>query len=152
MPTNILRQIHAGHHGAAKPAPSDPRIAVLKSGSISIRLGLAATETANRIWNALPLYSNAERWGQCVRFEVPVRTGRDRTARINATVGEIYFWVEDERILVPFGPTPISRPGQCRLASPSNIWAVALDDVRALAAVQGGDMIGLEAVPTSTRT
>lgn len=151
MPTNILRQIHAGHHGSPKQHPAAQRVVRLVSGSTSIRLGLATTETASRIWNALPLHSNAETWGQCVRFEVPVRTGRDRTARVNGTVGEIYFWVEDDRILVPFGPTPISRPGQCRLPSPANVWAVALDDVRALAAVQGGDKIAVlaEAEPTT---
>ena len=124
---------------------------MLTAGAVRVRLQLAATETADRIWRALPLYSNVETWGESVHFEIPVKSGRDRTARLNGVSGEFYFWVEDDRILVPFGPTPISRPGECRLPSPANVWAVALDDVGALRVIRAGSKIGLvaEHVPSS---
>ena len=37
-----------------------------------------------------------------------------------------------------FGPTPISAPGEIRLASPCNIWAKAAGDVRCLSAIAAG--------------
>ena len=145
MPTNILRKAA----DARKPQPkatrteSGPRSAVLTAGRISIRIELAETPTADLVWRALPLHSTAETWGQAIHFETPLEAGRDRTARINAVVGDIYFWVEDDRIIIPFGATPISRPGEIRLSSPANIWARALDDVKALAAVQPGQKVSL---------
>ena len=60
-----------------------------------------------------------------------------------AAIGEIYFWVEEDRIIVPFGRTPISAPGECRLASPSNVIGRALDDVTALGRVQPGAKVSL---------
>ncbi len=43
-------------------------------------------------------------------------------------------------------PTPISRSDETRLTAPANIWARALDDVRALAAIGRGDQVVVEAL------
>src|SRR5262245_9178188 len=148
MPTNILRKVA----DSRKPEPRERqpagelRIAVLTAGRApSIRLELRDTPTARLVWQALPLYSTAETWGASVHFETPLETGRDRTARMLGTVGEVYFWTEDDRILVPFGPTPISRPGEIRLPCPCNVWARALDDVTVLAKVTPGEKVSLVA-------
>ena len=145
MPTNILRKAADGRKPQPKASRTGvaPRRAVLTAGRVSIRIELAATPTADLVWHALPLYSTAETWGAAVHFETPLEAGRDRSAKVIAKPGEIYFWVEDDRIIVPFGPTPISRPGECRLASPANVWAIALDDVAALAAVTPGEKVTL---------
>ena len=147
MPTNLLRKADGKPQRAGQTAASGPRIATLTAGSARIRLALADSATADRIWQALPLHSTAQTWGESIHFEIPVESGRDRTARINGAVGEIYFWTEDDRVLIPFGPTAISRAGECRLPSPANVWAVALDDVHALAAVRPGEKVSLVAVP-----
>ena len=101
--------------------------------------------TADRIWSTLPIYSTAETWGQSLHFETPVETGRDRTARTLAQPGDICFWSEDDRILIAFGPTPISRPGEIRLPRPCNIWAKALDDVTPLKDVSPGEKVSVTA-------
>lgn len=147
MPTNILRKAADQRKAQAQPprAKTTPRVAVLTIGRVSIELDLADTPTADLVWQALPLHMTAETWGQAVHFETPLEVGRDRTARINGQIGEIYFWVEDDRIIVPFGPTPISRAGECRLPSPANVWARALGDVSALAAVRPGVKASLTA-------
>lgn len=143
MPTNILRKRSDVRAPASRKAQVGERIAVLTSGRVRIRLRLAATQTADRVWQALPLHGVVETWGQCVHFETPLETGRDRTAKINGVPGEIYFWTEEDRIMVPFGPTPVSRPGECRLPRPCNVWATALDDVAGLNALQPGQKIAL---------
>lgn len=147
MPTNILRKASDAKKPAARVQRAVPtvRLAILKAGRVSIRVQFAATATADLVWNALPLHSSAETWGASIHFETPLEAGRDRTARINATPGEIYFWVENDRILVPFGATPISRHGECRLPAPCNVWAKALDDVTALAKVTPGEKVSLTA-------
>ena len=74
---------------------------------------------------AAPLFAPAETWGESIHFEIPVETGRDRTARVNGLAGELYFWSEDDRVIFAFGPTPISRPNEMRLPRPCNVWARA---------------------------
>lgn len=152
MPTNVLRHSAGAQPAGAQPKGNRPhlqgeRVAVLTAGPVSIRISLSQSETANRIWAALPLHSTVETWGNCVHFETPLETGRDRTARINGVKGEIYFWIEQDRILIPFGPSPISRSKEWRLPQPCNVWAVALDDVTALEAVEPGQKASLVAAP-----
>lgn len=148
MPTNILRKASSRKSVArTERKASSPRRAQLTAGEVSIRIELADTPTADVVWQGLPLYSTAETWGSAIHFETPLEAGRDRTAKLNGVPGEIYFWVEEDRIIIPFGRTPISRPGETRLQRPSNVWAKALDDVTALAAVTPGEKIALTALP-----
>lgn len=146
MPTNILRKSARPVASRSKPAPSAERIAVIRAGRVAIRVRLLATATAERIWAMLPLHSTAETWGAAIHFEIPLETGRERTARLNVSAGDICYWTEDDRILIGFGPTPISRPGEIRLMSPCNVWAQAIDDVAALASVTPGEKVVVERV------
>lgn len=146
MPTNILRSASrkpAWRTGA--PAAGTARHILLRAGRVSVRLELLATPTADRIWAALPVHSTAETWGASVHFEIPVASGRERGAKLNVTPGEICFWSEDERVLIAFGPTPISGTGPIRLPSPCNVWARALDDVAVLAGVRPGEKVSMTA-------
>jgi hypothetical protein len=58
-------------------------------------------------------------------------------------LGDICFWVEDDRVIIAFGPTPISRPGELRLPRPCNLWARAIDDVGVLKAVRPGERVSV---------
>lgn len=147
MPTNILRdRAKSVPKGAGSTrALGGARRAVITAGKVAIRIELLDTQTAALLWAALPLYSVAETWGECIHIETPIETGRERTTRLNGIAGEIYYWSEERRILIGFGPTPISRPNEIRLPRPCNIWARALDDVRLLASVTPGEKASITA-------
>jgi len=142
MPTNILRNRPRprGTTGAHLPVRKS-RYVRIAAGRVAIRAELLSTLTAERIWAALPIHATAETWGASLHFEIPVESGRERGARDLARLGDICFWVEDDRILIAFGPTPISRPGEMRLPTPCNVWAKALDDVTLLKDVAAGEKV-----------
>lgn len=129
MPTNFIRRPADPEGRAVRTrVPPGERIGLLTVDQNAIRIAFSFTRTAEIIWHALPLFSIAETWGESLHFEVPVRSGRDRTARINARPGDILFWADDDRIVLAWGPTPISRDHEIRLMRPCNVWAHALDD------------------------
>ncbi len=58
--------------------------------------------------------------------------------------GTVAFWTDGDSLALPYGPTPISRGGECRLAGPCNVLGALEGDAQVLRTVRSGDPIRVE--------
>jgi hypothetical protein len=110
-------------------------------GSLTLDAEVLDTPTARAILAALPISASAMTWGEEVYFETPAEIAREPGARAVVTPGEIAYWPDGSCIALGFGRTPISQGDETRLASPCNIFAKALRDVKALEKVRAGTRV-----------
>jgi len=107
---------------------------------------LLDTPTASAIAAVLPISSPVSTWGEEVYFDVPVNVPREKDARAVVTPGEIAYWPQGPAIAIGFGRTPISQGEETRLASPCNVFARALGDVKTLGKIKAGSKVEVTTV------
>jgi uncharacterized protein len=118
----------------------------IEFATLTLEAELLDTPTAKAIVAALPVTAEALTWGEEVYFDVPVKAAREKDARAVVTPGDIAYWPNGPAIAIGFGRTPISRGDETRLASPCNVFARALSDVKALTAVKAGTRVKVSLV------
>ena len=100
-------------------------------------------KTADVVWKALPIEGEANRWGNEIYFEIPVKLGEENSQQ-EVEVGDIAYWPPGQGFCIFFGRTPVSTSDKPRIYSPGNIFAKAIDDVKILKKVKDGDKIIIE--------
>ncbi|MER7171009.1 cyclophilin-like fold protein [Streptomyces mesophilus] len=107
---------------------------------------LEDTPTSRALAKALPITASAHTWGEEVYFDTGVSVEREAGAEQVVDPGTVAFWTDGDALALPYGPTPISRGEECRLASPCNLLGALDGDPRRLATVREGDPIRVELV------
>ena len=107
---------------------------------------LKDTPTAKKLAAALPCKASASTWGDEVYFSLPVKAQLEPGAQQVVDPGSVCFWVEGSALALPFGPTPISKGNECRLASKCNLLGNIVGDPMQLKSVRDGDEIRVEVV------
>ena len=79
-------------------------------------------ETCKIIWKNLPFELNLSRWGEELYGEIPISIELENS-QIECEVGDIGYWPDGKGFCIFFGPTPVSKNGKPKAASPVNIFA-----------------------------
>jgi len=108
---------------------------------VNITAELSDSETAQRVWDALPFRAAANRWGEEIYISVPVDMGLEDGARQDVCVGDLGFWPPGAAFCVFFGPTPVSSGDAPRAYSPVNVFGRVVGDATVLTTVRDGALV-----------
>ena len=121
----------------------------IHAGTVTMTATLLENETADAIWQALPLSARGNRWGDEVYFEIPVGLSQAPDARDVLEVGELGYWPVGRAFCIFWGPTPASKGDEIRAYSPVNVFGRLDGDPSALEDVPGGIEIRIDRVGKS---
>ena len=102
--------------------------------------------TAERLWDALPIDSTVNTWGQEIDSSVPVQCDLGLDARDRMEIGELGYWPTGSAFCIFFGKTPASKGDEPRAASPVNPIGRCEGDVEVFRQVVASETIRIERV------
>lgn len=120
------------------------RIIRITAGEVSAIAEINETETANAIWEALPIEGRANIWGEEIYFAIPVILPEAEDARQDMDVGELGFWPTGNAFCIFYGPTPVSDGDKPRAYSNVNPFGRIRGDAKAFLSVMDGEQIKVE--------
>ena len=109
-------------------------------GLVTLDAELLPTPTADTLKVFLPITGSVVTWKEGLYFHTGI-TIPLRDARTGVAAGEIAYCADLKAIAIGFGRKPMPCDEERQLECRCNIWARALGDVRALAAVKDGTKI-----------
>jgi len=113
----------------------------IAAGNMSLSAELNDSSTARQVWEALPIEGTANRWGDEIYFEIPVRARQEPDARAEVAVGELGYWPVGHAFCIFFGPTPASTDECPRAYSPVNILGRVMGEATRFRAVRDGTVV-----------
>lgn len=119
---------------------------IIEVGDVRLEAELFDSETAGDIYDALPLETGFNVWGDEFYFEIPVSRGPDSTATKHVKAGDIGYWPPGRALAVFFGPTPMSTSLEPVPASEVNLVGRVLGDASLFKGVKGEDMIRIHRI------
>ena len=88
--------------------------------------------TAKKVWEALPIETSFNTWGDEIYFSIPVEAELESDAREVVESGDLGYWPSGNAFCIFFGPTPISSAGEIRPASAVNMIGKVISDAARL--------------------
>ena len=119
----------------------EPRRIMIQVGDIALTATLSGTETADRIWEALPFEVKGARWGEEIYFEIPVVLAATSDARQEMVVGELGYWPKGHCFCIFFGPTPSSVGEEPRAYSDVNPFGQIEEGAERLTTFEDGSTV-----------
>ena len=112
----------------------------ISAGGIQVLVRLDDNDTADKVWEALPISASASTWGDEIYFRTPVQADEEDAVE-TVEMGAVAYWPPGQAICLFFGPTPMSVGDEIRPASPVNVFGSIEGDPTALKSVSSGEQI-----------
>ena len=113
------------------------------AGEVTVTAELNDTNTANLIWEALPIEGSAQTWGDEIYFSIPVTAGGEPDQAV-VELGDLGYWPPGSAFCIFFGPTPMSSGDEIRPASPVTVFGKIEGDPTVLTAVPAGAAVKID--------
>lgn len=121
------------------------RMMRITTESIVMDAELNESWTASQIWEALPITSSGNTWGDEIYFSIPVDAELENGQDI-VELGDIAYWPPGKAFCIFFGPTPMSRENEIRPASAVNVIGKLLGDATNFKQVKNEEKVTLEQI------
>ena len=115
----------------------------ITAGTIAAEAVLDQSNTAQAVWDALPLSVPGDTWGDEIYFGIPVHKGEEDGQAVVA-MGDLGYWPPGNAFCIFFGPTPASRGDEIRPASPVNVVGKVDGDATMFKKVPSGASVRIE--------
>ena len=106
---------------------------------------LNQSQTAQQIWDVLPIEACGNIWGDEIYFSIPVEAEIDNAQEV-VELGELAYWPPGTAFCIFFGPTPMSRGVEIRPASPVNVVGKLIGEPTAFKQVKDGTVVKIEKI------
>jgi len=112
---------------------------VFKTSKVTFEGKLNNSQTAQKIYESLPLEAKVKTWGEEIYFEIPLNLAPENPT-LDVEIGNIAYWPEGNSFCIFFGKTPISINNRPKPASEVNIIG-KVTDLTILKNIKSGDRI-----------
>ena len=112
----------------------------ITAGEVSVQAELNQTETAEAVWDGLPIEGEVNTWGDEIYFStslvLPLEAGQEVVE-----LGDLGYWPPGRALCIFFGPTPASKGDEIRPASAVTVFGRVVADAAAFKAVKDGTQV-----------
>ena len=112
---------------------------------VVVEAELNESQTAQQIWEALPIEARGNTWGDEIYFSIPVDAETDNAQAV-VEMGELAYWPPGTAFCIFFGPTPMSQGSEIRPASPVNVVGKIIGEPTAFKQVSDGTVVKIEKI------
>ena len=116
----------------------------ISAGSVVVTAALNNSDTADQVWEALPITGRAQTWGDEIYFSIPVKAAEEANSQDTVEAGTVAYWPPGSALCLFWGPTPMSAAGEIRPASAVNVIGLIDGDPAVLGKVDDGSEIAVE--------
>jgi hypothetical protein len=110
---------------------------------VVIEAELNQSQTAQKIWDALPIEARGNTWGEEIYFSIPVEMESEDPQEV-VELGDLAYWPPGTAFCIFFGRTPMSRGNEIRPASPVNVIGKLIGDPIRFKQVKSGTVVKIE--------
>lgn len=112
----------------------------ITAGEVSVQAELNETETAEAVWDGLPIEGEVNTWGDEIYFStslvLPLEAGQEVVE-----LGDLGYWPPGRALCIFFGPTPASKGDEIRPASAVTVFGRVVADAAAFKTVKDGTQV-----------